>query len=94
MADYYKPKNISELNLQTDLKVALVGKVESIMENSFVLNDGEKIEIITDRIPDKGKMVRVFCSVMDQQLKADIIQPVNFDSELFRKFEEFYKKSL
>jgi len=89
--DNYKPKRISELNLKTDSKVSLVGTVESILENSFVLNDGEKIEIAVEDVPEKGK-VRVFCSVLDQQLNADIIQPVNFDEELFRKSEEMYKK--
>lgn len=92
MTDYYKLKKISELNLQTDSKVALVGTVENILENTFVLNDGEKIEIASENIPEKGKKVRVFSSVLDQQLKADIIQTVNFDEELFRKSEEFYKK--
>ena len=92
MVDYYKPKRISELNLKTDVKISLIGKVENILENSFVLNDGEKIEIAAENIPEKGKKVRVFCSVLDQQLKADIIQTVNLDEELFRKSEEFYKK--
>lgn len=92
MADYYKPKKISELNLQNDRKVSLVGKVENILENSFVLNDGEKIEIAAENVPEKGKKVRVFCSVLDQQLKADIIQPFDADEELFRKSENFYRK--
>ena len=89
--DNYKPKRISELNLKTDTKISLIGTVENILENSFVLNDGEKIEIAAESIPEKGKKVRVFCSVLDQQLKADIIQPVNLDEELLRKSEEFYK---
>jgi len=92
MTDNYKPKKISELNLKTDVKVALIGKVDNILENSFVLNDGEKIEIAAENIPEKGKKIRVFCSVLDQQLKADIIQQINFDEQLFRKAEEFYKK--
>ena len=90
--DNYKPKRISELNLKTDMKVSLIGRVENILENSFVLNDGEKIEIAAENIPEKGKKVRVFCSVLDQQLRADIIQSVNFDEELYRKSEELYKK--
>lgn len=90
--DNYKTKRISELNLKADQKVALIGIVENILENSFVLNDGEKIEIAAENVPEKGKKVRVFCSVLDQQLKADIIQPINFDEELFRKSEEFFKK--
>jgi len=94
MTDYYKPKKISELDLKTDLKVSVVGTVENILENSFVLNDGEKIEIAAENIPEKGKKVRVFCSVLDQQLKADIIQSVNFDDELFRKSHDFFRKFL
>lgn len=90
--DNYKPKTISELNLKTDTKVSLIGTVENILENSFVLDDGEKIEIAAENIPEKRKKVRVFCSVLEQQLKADIIQLVNFDEELYRKSEEFYKK--
>lgn len=92
MDQHYKPKRISELNLKTDQKVALVGTVEDILENSFVLNDGEKIEIAAENVPEKGKKVRVFCSVVDQQLKADIVQNVDFDQELFRKSEEMYRK--
>lgn len=88
----YKTKKISELDLKTDQKVALVGTVENILENSFVLNDGEKIEIAAENIPEKGKKVRVFCSVIDQQLKADIIQLVNFDEQLFRKSEKMYRE--
>jgi hypothetical protein len=90
--DNYKTKRISELNLKTDQKVALIGIVENILENSFVLNDGEKIEIVAENVPEKGKKIRVFCSVVDQQLKADIIQPINFDEKLFEKSEEFYRK--
>lgn len=93
MTDYYKPKKISELNLKTDMKVALIGKVENVLENSFVLNDGEKIEIAAENVPEKGKKLRVFCSVLDQQLKADIIQQINFDETLYRKYDELYKKS-
>lgn len=92
MADYYKPKKISELNLQTDQKVAIIGKVENILENSFVLDDGEKIEITAESVPEKGKKVRVFCSVLDQQLKADIVQNFNADEELFWKSEKLFKK--
>ncbi len=90
--DNYVTRKISELNLKTDQKVAVVGTVENILQNSFVLNDGEKIEIAAENVPEKGKKVRVFCSVVDQQLKADIVQQVNFDEELFRKSEEFFKK--
>jgi hypothetical protein len=92
MDQHYSPKKISELNLKADQKVAVVGTVEDILENSFVLNDGEKIEIAAEIVPEKGKKVRVFCSVVDQQLKADIVQNVDFDQELFRKSEEMYRK--
>lgn len=94
MAENYRPKKISELDLKTDLKVSLVGTVENILENSFVLNDGEKIEIAAESVPEKGKKIRVFCSVLDQQLKADIIQSVNFDDELYKKSHEFFRKFL
>lgn len=94
MAENYRPKKISELDLKTDLKVSLVGTVENILENSFVLNDGEKIEIAAESVPEKGKKIRVFCSVLDQQLKADIIQSVNFDDELYKKSHDFFRKFL
>jgi len=50
----YKPKRISELNLKTDMNVTLIGTVEEVLENSFVLNDGEKIEIAAENVPEKG----------------------------------------
>jgi hypothetical protein len=89
----YKPKKISELNLKTDKKVSLFGKVVELKGNSFVLSDGSgNIEIFSDLPIESMRLVRVFCSVVENQLRADTVQSLNgFDADLFNRIEELYK---
>jgi uncharacterized protein YdeI (BOF family) len=91
---HYKPKKISEVNLRTDNRISLLGKIIETKENSFVLEDSSaKIEIFSDAAVEVNKTVRVFCSVAEQQLKADVIQSLNgFDVDLFNRVEELYRK--
>jgi hypothetical protein len=93
--DYYLPKKISELDMKRDRMVAIIGKVEEIKENSFVLSDDSgKIEIISDQAVESNAQIRVFCTLVGQQLKADLIQDMkNFDAGLFYKVKELYNKS-
>ena len=92
---HYKPKKISEIDTKTDARVSLQGKVSSILENSFVLDDGSaKIEIVSEIIPEQNKQVRVFCSILDEQLKTEVIQDLSsLDLDLFNKVKELYSKS-
>jgi hypothetical protein len=92
---HYKPKKISEIDAKTDTRVSLQGTVASFLENSFVLDDGSgKVEIASETIPEQNKKVRVFCSIVDEQLKSDMIQDLtNLDLDLFNKVKELYNKS-
>lgn len=92
---YYKPKKLSEINLKRDSMIAAIGKISETRDNSFILDDGtKKIEIFSDEAVESGKLVRVFCSVAENQLKANIIQQLNdFDLDLFYKVKELYSKS-
>jgi len=95
---HYKPRKISGVD-KTDSKVAIVGRVVERGENSFVIEDDTgKTEIFFDSATassvDKGKLVRVYCSVVDGRLSADIIQSMQgLDEKLFKKVEELYNKA-
>jgi len=92
---HYKPKKISKI-VASDRRVAVVGKVHSVSSGSFILEDESgKIEIFGKEIELKeGGVVRVFCSIEGDRLKADVIQNLeNFDVELFKKVEELYIKA-
>jgi len=92
---HYKPKNVSELNVKTDSRVAIIGKVVDIGDNTFVLEDKTgKVEIVFDGMIENNQLVRVFCSIVEEKLKADIVQDLkNFDVELFFKVKELYNKA-
>lgn len=89
------PKKISEINLKTDRNISIIGKIISSEENVFTIeDDSDKIEIAFEGEVEKNKLVRVFCSVLDEQLKADVIQNLKgFDLKLFNKVKELYSKA-
>lgn len=91
---HYKPKHVSEVNLR-DYRIALIGRVISVGKNSLILDDDSgKIEIFSDFDVQKNKLVRVFCSMVDEKLKADIIQDLEkLDLNLFKKVKELYNSS-
>lgn len=95
LTSHYKLRKVAEINFEKDNKIALVGKVLEQLENSFVLEDETgNIEIFFGGELRKDQVVRVFCSIIDNQLKADIVQSLNnFNLELFRKIEDMYKKA-
>ena len=95
MPDYYLPKKISELDLKRDRMVSIIGKVLELQENGFVLSDDSgKIEIISDKPIEPDSQIRVFCTLINQQLKSDLIQDMkDFDVGLFYKVKELYNKS-
>lgn len=92
-AIHYIPKKISDLK-QTDRKVAIMGKIISAEENSFVVDDESgKVEIFSEEPVESNKLVRAFCTVIEGRLKADAVQDLNnFDLNLYRKIKELYRK--
>jgi hypothetical protein len=91
----YKPRRISEIDWKRDSRVALVGKVLEQLEDSFILDDGTgRVEVFFEGELEKDKIIRVFCSIIENQLKADIVQNLdNLNLELFREVEEMYKRA-
>lgn len=89
----YRPRKISELK-KTDARVSIVGKVIEGKEGSFVMGDDTgKAEIFFEGQVEKGKLLRVFCSLADERLTADVVQSLNgMDMKLFNKVRELYKK--
>jgi hypothetical protein len=90
---HYKPRKISEIDLDSDKMISVIGKVIQFNENSFVLSDGkDQIEILSEAPVESSKLMRIFCSVENQQLKANLVQSLNgFDVDLFNRIEELYK---
>ncbi len=88
---HYRPKQISEVT-PSDSRISIIGKVIVANENLIILDDGTgKIEISADISIERNKLVRVFCSVVDEKLKADIIQDVEgLDLELLKKLNSLY----
>jgi len=92
---YYKPREISKINTKTDGKVAIVGKVVESGDGKFILDDGKvKAEISFEGEVKTNKMVRVFCSVVEDKLKADIVQSLEgLDLNLFKRVKAVYNKA-
>ena len=91
---YYRPREISEINKKTDGKVAVIGKIVESKDNGFVLEDGTgKTMIVFEGSMEKNKMVRVFCSITEGELEADVIQSLDgFDLNLFKRTKELYNR--
>lgn len=91
---HYAPKQVSDVKT-TDSRVSLLGKIIGAGENSFVLDDGTgKIEIMSDFIPERNRLFRVFCSVADEKLKADVVQDMEgLDVNLLKKVEGLYNRA-
>ena len=96
---HYKPRKISEIDFRNDSKVALIGRVVAVGEKTLMLEDEKgKTEVIFEKLGSEEvkpeKFYRIFCSVVEKKLQADIVQTLNsFDSNLFNKVEELYRKS-
>ncbi len=94
MPTYYKPRKISQI-MNADNKIAVVGRVIQIDENSFILDDDTgKAEIFSEEAVEQNKIVRAFCAIAEGKLKAEIVQKLeNFDLNLFKKIEELYNRA-
>ena len=91
---HYIQKNISDVTVN-DSKVAITGRIVNSGNGFAVMDDGTgKIEVAADIQTGKNEIVRMFCSVIDSNLKADIVQKMNaFDLDLFKKINELYIKA-
>ena len=90
----YFPKRISEMK-DSDSKISLMGRVVSIADTGFVIEDDSGRTEITSGYPVKeGDIVRVFCTVSGNNVKADAVQSLNgLDIKLYQKAEELYRKA-
>jgi len=100
MPNYYKPKRISEIDFRNDAHVAVIGKVTSIGSKSLTLDDGKskaEVSVSFEKLKEEvqqEKFYRIFCSIVEKKLRADVVQNLNsFDLNLFNKTEELYRKS-
>lgn len=93
-SSHYSPKQISDIKTN-DSRVSIIGEVINTGGDSFILDDGTgKIEIDSDAQTETGKLVRVFCSIIDGKLKVDVIQNVEgLDLNLFKNVNELYNKA-
>ena len=92
---HYRPKKVSEINVKADSRISVIGKVAELGEKSFFIEDRSgKVEILSESAIEPNTLVRVFCSITDQQLKADVVQSLNnFDLDLFNRVKELYTKA-
>lgn len=102
----YMPRKISDIE-KNDTRIAVMGKIIESKESSFILDDGSgKIEIyvqlegteeMANNINAKvgiGGFVRVFCTIIGTQLKADVVQSLQgLDVEQLKKIEGLYNKA-
>ncbi|MEM7821271.1 MAG: hypothetical protein QXX38_00410 [Candidatus Aenigmatarchaeota archaeon] len=92
MFNNYKPKKICEIS-PNDIKVSLIGRIVEVSDNGFVLDDGTgRAEIFSELNLEENRFVRVFCSIIENKLNADIIQRLEGNLNLFKKVEELYKR--
>ncbi len=91
---YYKLKKISEIDLSKDKKISIIGRVLDVNDGFFILSDGKnKVEILSEKNVKAGQIVRVFCSIEENKIKADIIQNLDgLDLNLYKEVEELYSK--
>jgi hypothetical protein len=89
--EFYKPKKASSIT-QEDTKFSLIGKVEDVGENFFILSDETgKVKISGNFKVEKGSLIRVFCSRSEEEIIADFIQNMEgLDLELWKKAESLY----
>ncbi len=91
-AQRYSPRRVSDVK-SGDSRVSIVGEVKSVGDNVFeVIDDSGRAEVFSDTDVKEG-LARVFCTVVDGKLKADVIQSLNgLDLNLYQKAQELYRK--
>jgi hypothetical protein len=93
--EFYKPRKVASIEKE-DSKFCLVGKVQDVGDNFFVLSDETgKVKINSNFKVEKGSLIRVFCSKSDEEIVADFIQKMEgLDFELWKKAESLYLRLL
>jgi hypothetical protein len=93
---HYKQRKISEIDFGKDLKVAIIGRIKEIRENSIIFQDNSgEIEIgFIDGIRE-NKLVRIFCTIVGRKLLlVDFFQVLEkFDEELWEETNKLYKEA-
>ncbi len=89
--DFYIPRKIASIE-ENDEKISLLGKVEEVGEDFFILNDETgKIKISSNFKVEKDSLLKVFCRKIEGELIADFIQNMEgLDLELWKKAESLY----
>jgi hypothetical protein len=91
----YKPRKISEIDFEKDGKVAIIGRIKEIRENSIIFQDSSgEIEIgFIDGIKE-NKLIRIFCTIVDRRLLVDFFQVLEgFDLNLWEEINKLYKEA-
>ena len=101
--NHYNKRKISEINLENDFKVKVVGMIVDKKDETILIDDGSaKLQVfvnlpnIIDTI-NLNQLIRVFGSVMPTdegfELKADIVQDLTgLNVKLYKKVDELYNK--
>ncbi|MGC8993196.1 MAG: hypothetical protein ACP5H3_00175 [Candidatus Aenigmatarchaeota archaeon] len=89
--NFYQPRKVASIE-ENDEKICLIGKVEDIGNGFLVLSDETgKIKINNNFKIEKGSLIKVFCSKIDDELTVDFIQDMEgLDLELWKKTESLY----
>lgn len=89
--DFYLPKKIVSIS-ENDEKICLLGRVEDVGEDFFILADETgKIKISSNFKVEKRSLVKVFCRKIGEEIIADFIQNMDgLDWELWKKVESLY----
>jgi hypothetical protein len=93
---HYKPRKICEIDFEKDQRVAIIGRIKEIRENSVIFQDGSgEIEIgFVDGIRE-NKLIRIFCTIVDKRLLlVDFFQILErFDLDLWEETNKLYKEA-
>jgi hypothetical protein len=93
--EFYKPRKIGSLTKE-DTKFSLVGKIEEAKDDFFIISDETgKVKIRSNLKVEKGSLIRVFCSRLEEEIVADFIQKMEgLDLELWKRAESLYLRLL
>ena len=93
--EFYKPRKIGSLTKE-DTKFSLIGKIEEAKDDFFIISDETgKVKIRSNLKVEKGSLIRVFCSRLEEEIVADFIQKMEgLDLELWKRAESLYLRLL
>jgi len=93
--DFYRPQKVGLIG-KNDFKFFLIGKVQEVGDGFFIISDETgKAKISSNFKVEKGSLIRVFCSKIDEDIVAEFIQNMEgLDLELWKKAESLYLRLL